>query len=223
MYMNTFFSKTKRFAALAILLLGMSPVVMGQDFEEEEEDWSFPVVFAGQRPTITDFVTAILSQEEIGESLGEMKDNWDLYLAGRKLPQGRSILVDSKNGYLRYDTEDKEEDDLVYTSFIEYCYWNCADGRHKLIALNTVCFRNGEPFMGQFSGVSFYMYDGHTRRMDFTSGYDLGLDFDYPEGTEVEVQQLPRVGKTIEYHFYTRSGEVLKKATWDGNKFVVSD
>lgn len=207
----------KKILAIAILLMGISPFLKAQ----EEEDWSFPVSFAGARPVISDFVTAILSQEDIGESLGEMQVNWQLYLAGKTLPADRSFLVDQKNGYLRYDTTDKDDDGTVYTTFIEFCYWNCADGRHKLIAENTVNYRNGEPFVGQFSGLSFYLYDGKTKKMGFTSGYDLGLDFDYPEGTEVFVNKLPQTGKTIEYHFFTPSGEVLIKATWDGAKFVV--
>ena len=206
----------KKFAILALLLLGISPLLRAQ----EEEDWSFPVKYSGQRPVITDFVTAILSQEDIGESLGEMKDNWELYQAGKALPKYRSFLVDLKNGYMRYDSRDAEEDGGEYSKFIEFCYWNCSDGRHKLVAENTVCFRDGAPYMGQFSGVCFYMYDGKTRRMEFTSGYDLGLDFDYPEGIEVFVNHLPQVGKTIEYLFYTTSGEVSRKFTWDGSKFV---
>ena len=205
----------KKIVFLAILLLGVSPLLRAQ----EEEDWSFPVRYSGQRPTITDFVTAILSQEEIGESLGEMKDNWDLYVAGKPLPKDRSFLVDTKNGYMRYDARDVDRG-IVYTSFIEFCYWNGSDGRHKVVAENTVCFRDGVPFMGQFSGVSFYMYDGKTRRMEFTSDYDLGLDFDYPDDTNLIVNQLPRFGKTIKYEFGTSSGTVTKSFTWNGRKFV---
>ena len=207
----------KRIVVIAIMLMGIAPILRAQ----EEEDWSFPVTYSGQRPVITDFVNAILSQEDIGESLGGMKNDWNIYLAGKPLPEGSSFTVDVKNGYMRYDSYYKEDDGTVYTHFIEFCYWNCSDGRHKLVGENTVSFRDGQPFMGQFSGTSFYMYDGKTGRMDFTSAYDLGFDIDYPEDTQVYVQQLPRVGKTIETRIYTSSGEILVKATWNGSKFVL--
>ena len=207
----------KKLAIIAILLLGISPLLRAQ----EEEDWSFPVKYSGQKPVITDFVNAVFSLEDIGESLGGMRGDWKLYQAGKALPEGNSFTVDVKNGYMRYDSSYTEDDGTVYNHFIEFCFWNCSDGRHKLVAENTVSFRDGKPFMGQFSGVSFYMYDGNTKRMVFTSGYDLGLDFDYPDNMEVLVQQLPRYGKTIEHRFYTTTGEVLIKTTWNGSRFVV--
>lgn len=198
------------------MLLFASPFLMAQ----EEEDWSFPVKISGQRPVITDFVSAILSREDIGESLGEMEGKWCLYQAGKALPEGRSFLVDVKNGYLCYDATDKEEDGTVYGQRIEFCYWNCSDGRHKLVAGNTVCYMNGEPFMGQFSGLDFYLYDGNTRRMDFAYPVDLGADVDFPETADLVVHQLPRTGKTIEFRFRTPSGDIVKKITWNGARFV---
>ena len=206
----------KRIIISAMLLLGMSALLRAQD----TEDGSIPVAFSGQKPGITDFVSAILSPEDIGESLGEMKDNWDLYRAGKPLPQGRSFLVDQKNGYLRYDATDKEDDGTVFSTCIEFCYWNCSDGRHRLVGENTVCSRNGKPFMGQFSGLSYLMYDGKTRRLSPIYEGDLGIDIDYPEGADLIVHKLPRTGKTVEYRFSTPSGEILAKYTWAGNKFV---
>ena len=205
----------KKLLLLAILLIGVPALLRAQ----EEEDWSIPVSYSGQRPAITDFVSAILSEEDLGESLGEMKDNWDLHLAGKALPEGRSFLIDSRNGYLRYDATD-ESDGEVYKRYIEFCFWNCRDGRHKLIAENTVCSQAGVPYMGQYSGVSFYLYDGKTRRMEPAYADDLGLDPDYPDGMEVLVHQLPRIGKTIKFLFYTTSETISKSFTWNGNKFV---
>ena len=209
----------KKLLLSALLLLSFTAFMNAQ---ETDDEFSIPVSFAGQRPVISDFVSAILSQEEdLGESLGEMADMWQLYLAGKPLPEGRSFVVDSKNGYFRYDRSDKDEDGTVYSTFIEYCYWNCSDGQHKLLAENTVCFQNGKPFMGQYSGLSFLMYDSKTRKLNLVYE-DLGLDFDYPEGIEVITNKLPQTGKTVEFHFFTSSGEVLKKLTWNGSKFIVA-
>lgn len=199
-----------------ILFLGATALLNAQ----EAEDWSFPVKFSGQKPVISDFVSAILSQEELGESLSEMKSIWKLYRAGKALPEGRSILVDTKNGYARYETTDKYEDGDVYGSSIEFCYWNCSDGRRKLVAEGTVCTKNGTPFMGQYSGVCFYYYDSTTRRMAFTSTYDLGIDVDMPDDTNLIVHKLPQTGKTIECHYFAPSGNVVSKLTWNGSKFV---
>ena len=210
----------KKILVSAILLLGMSSILKAQ---ENEESWSFPVTYSGSRPVITDFVSAILSREDIGESLGEMKANWDLYLQGKKLPEGRSFLVDVKNGYLRYDATDKDEDGTVYQRSIEYCYWNHSNGRNKLVGENTVCKQDGKVFMGQFSGVSYYLYDGKTRLMRFAYEPDLGIDLDCPEDTELIVHKLPQSGKTVEYHFYSHGGEKLVKYTWVGDIFIVPE
>lgn len=208
----------KRFVTIVLLLLGVAPLLRAQ---QEDEGDLFAVAYAGQKPVISDFVTAILSQEDLGESLNEMKANWELYQAGKALPEGRSFTVDTKNGYLRYDTSDQDEDGIVYSSLIEFCYWNFSDGRHKLVAENTVCCMDGKPYMGQFSGLSFYLYDGKSREMGFTSGYDLGLDFDIPEDTDLMVHQLPRTGKTILYQFFAPSGNLSRKATWNGKMFII--
>lgn len=206
----------KKILLSALIIFGVSALVNAQ----ETDEFSIPVTFTGQRPVISDFVSAILSQEEdLGESLGEMADVWQLYKAGKPLPEGRSFVVDTKNGYFRYDCSDKDEDGNVYSTFIEFCYWNCSNGLRKLVAENTVCFQNGKPFMGQYSGLSFLMYDNKTRKLNLVYD-DLGLDFDYPDGIEVITHKLPQTGKTMEYHFHTSSGEVIKKLTWNGINFV---
>ena len=207
----------KRFFLAAALLLCVSALLNAQ---ESEEDYSIPVSFTGQRPVISDFVSAILSQEEdLGESLGEMAGNWKLYQAGKPLPADRTFVVDAKNGYFRYYRTDKDEDGTVYSTLIEYCYWNCSDGRYKLVAENTVCFQDEKPFMGQYSGLTFFLYDSQTRKLNLVYD-DIGLDFDYPEGIEVITNKLPQTGKTVEYHFFTSAGESVVKLTWNGSKFV---
>ena len=207
----------KRILFTAVLLLCTLPLLRAQ----EEEDWSFPVKYSGPRPTITDFVSAILSPEDIGESLGEMSGNWDLYLAGKALPADHSFVVDTKNGYVRYDvTFPHEEGEYVYHDFIEFCYWNCADGKHKVVAENTVSTQDGEPFVGQYSGLSFFLYDNNTRKMAPIYSGDLGIEVECPEDTEWFTHKLPQTGKTIEYLFHTPSGEIRRSFTWNGSKFV---
>lgn len=199
-----------------ILFLGATALLNAQ----EAEDWSFPVKFSGQKPVISDFVSAILNQEELGESLGDMKVKWKLYRAGKALPEGNSILVDTKNGYARYETTDKYEDGEVYGNSIEFCYWNCSDSRYKLVAYATVCTHNGKTFMGQYSGICFYYYDSTRRRMENTSTYDLGIDVDMPDDTNLFVHKLPQTGKTIECDYFAPSGNVVSRLTWNGSKFV---
>lgn len=186
----------------------------------QEEDWSFPVKYSGQRPVISDFVSAIMSQEDIGECLGEMRGNWELYLAGKPLPKDRSIVVDVKNGYVFYEATYREEGEPVYRDCIEFCYWNGSDGRHKVVAGNIVCTRDGVPYMGQYAGEYFYMYDGKTRRMVQTNSEDLGIEVPYPDDMEWYTVKLPRTGKTVEYKFHTPSGDTLMAYTWNGSTFV---
>lgn len=203
-----------------LLLLGTTVTyVQAQD---TEEDYSFPVNYKGQEPTIVDFVSAILGQEFIGESLGEMEDNWKKYLRGKKLPPGRSFIVDTENGYMHYDADFVEEKECHFSQYIEYRHWDCTDGQHELVAENTVNFRDGKPFAGQFSGLTFYLYDNETRKMEFCYASILGLsDIDMPWDTNLIVNSLPRIGKTIEYTFYTPSGkQTTTRMIWNGTTFV---
>ena len=207
----------KKILFAAVFLLCVPSFLMAQ----EEEDWSILVKYSGQRPTITDFVSAFLTPEDIGESLGEMSGNWNLYLAGKALPKDHSFVVDTKNGYVRYDvTFPHEEGEYVYHDFIEFCYWNCADGKHKIVAQNTVSTQDGVPFMGQYTGLSFFQYDNSTRRMVPVYSGDLGIDVEFPEDAEWFTNKLPQTGKTIEYLFHSPSGETRRSFTWNGSKFV---
>lgn len=206
----------KKILLLATLLLGASFLATAQ----EEEDWSIPVKFNGQRPVITDFVSAFLAPDDLGESLGGASDDWKDYQKGRPLPKDRSFTVDVKNGYVRYDAEYHYEESPVYSKCIEFCYWNHSDGIHKVVAQNTTDFQEGKPFMGQYSGVTFFLYDGKTKKMDVVYAGDLGIEIDFPDNTEVVVYNLPRTGKTLECVLYTSTGKVTQRFTWDGSKFV---
>ena len=219
----------KKILLALMLLMGVSTCMQAQDStesEETEEDFynkGVEVHFKGTRPTISDFVSAVFQQEELGEALGEMKDNWKKHLCGQVLPKGRSIIVDTRNGYVRYNAEFVEEEESPrYSHYIEFCYWNYTDGKHKLVAENIVSLCDGKPYAGQYSGVSFYMYDSETRLMKYAYESELGIDPDMsmPEDTNLIVHKLPQTGKTIEYAFFAPSGNKSLRLTWNGSKFV---
>ena len=74
------------------------------------------VNFKGNKPNISDFVTAVLSQEELGEGLGGMVEIWEKHLKGQPLPKGHKITVDAKNGYVSYEYTLEEENQTVSSS-----------------------------------------------------------------------------------------------------------
>ena len=68
--------------------------------------------------------------------------------------------IDQKNGFLVYEHKYVE-----HLGKIEMCYWNEADGKHKLFACNRWSFENGKPMMGQYDVLCFYRYDNATKKM----------------------------------------------------------
>lgn len=202
---------------------GMQPVFDRVDIDremmkkfEENLDESFPVKFKGQKPDISDFVTAILSREELGEALNAMATDWNKHLKGKALPKNTQFTVDPKNGYVRYEVEESKGEKLI----IEYCYWNCADGKHKLVGENIVALLNGKPIDTELTGLSFYWYDNATKKLCYKYAFELGDEMEAEVGSMGCLRSLPRQGKTIEFVYFTDKGKVTKKLTWDGSKFV---
>ena len=76
------------------------------------------------------------------------------------------------------------------------CYWNEADGKHKLFAYNVGCYQNGTYSPGQFDGLTFYRYNNATKQM--TPCGDVGFEVAYgikqvknkisSSGTDVSLQ-----------------------------------
>lgn len=199
----------------------MFGVCLSVSAQEEEWDYSFTVKYQGQRPTISDFVTAILSQEELGEVLGGVSDQWKLYRQGKKTPYG-TFTVDQKNGYIRYIHKTDDEDGHS-ESMTEFCYWNMKDNRHKLVASNSNFTENGKYFFTEHSGPSFYMYDAQTRRMTWADMDELGLSYSV-DGNSTTVFHLPQVGKDIKLTLTPAYGQPYApdkegKYVWDGMKF----
>lgn len=186
-----------------------------------QEEWSIPVSYSGTNPDITDFVSAFFMDPAYGDSLGDMIENWHRFKRGESLSAGARYTVDIKNGYVCFETVDNSEDGIVWKTAVEWCYWNCSDGKHKLIAENIVSFKNGVPYEGQFSGIMFHLYDNKKKNIVQIWPRDIDAEIEHPAGTEAVECKLPRIGKTMEYIFHTGKGQtVTKKLTWNGSKFI---
>ncbi|MBR1520937.1 MAG: hypothetical protein IJ635_06840 [Bacteroidaceae bacterium] len=196
---------------------GMKPVFDHSDpiADYSEPDIQIDVKFKGAQPTISDFVSAILSQEDLGESLGAISNDWTRRQQGRKLNASASFIVDERNGYIRYDFPSHDG----YTSYTEFCYWNCADGKHKLVALSHDAFENGKPIAGQYTGIDFYLYNNATHQLTNTYANEWGVKYDIPEGEHVTTCSLPRTGKNLQFTIYTANGKISNVLTWNGNGF----
>lgn len=197
------------------------PDVDGMIDTTEVVDYSFPVEYKGKAPAITDLVNAVLSQEELGEALGEMNDNWLIYQKKKALPKGKTFLVDNKKAYVRYISDFTEEGDEVSSkNQIEFCSWDFNDGKRKLLVEIIVCYQDGEPIQGQYSGLTFYVFDPETNRMEFTYDCDLDAEMGIPEGTEVIVHKLDLESKSIEYTFVKPTEKIVRSQTWNGDIFL---
>ena len=180
------------------------------------------VNYKGAKPTISDFATAFLyayewnenSDDVLDEARNAMKNVWLDHLKGEKLSQNEKLTVDQKNGYICYESQGDG-----YLSRTEMCYWNEADGKHKLFAYNVRLFSNGTCIAGQFDGLTFYRYNNATKKM--TECAPPGFDEIYgtDDGARVSYA-LPRTGKDIIYTEWTDKGKRKQKTLkWNGRKF----
>ena len=170
------------------------------------------VNYKGTKPTISDFVTAYLSQEDDEEMINSIREDWSRHQQGKALSNGASFTVDVKNGFVRYD---KRYTGNTY-SYTELSYWNCSDLAHKLLAVNRGCIEQGKPVTAQFTGLKFYTYTNQTKRMVDTSCLDLGAGIH----TQSEVTYaLPQNGKDIMATIHAKQGDVQILMKWNGTKF----
>ena len=195
---------------------GMKPVYSKTEpYEYDDGLTPITVRFKGTQPNVKDFVTALLAPNETDESRNGLRQAWDFYKNGMKQMPGDDLIVDVQNGYVGYVSEDETSRQVI-----ECCYWNYADRRHKLVAITNDLFMDGKAVVGQFTGITFYKYDNATRQMKVVYDDELGINLEAPSGTEAASHALPRQGKTIIYSYYTPSGKVEKRLTWNGSKFV---
>lgn len=198
---------------------GMRPVFSRVEVASEEAAFNISVNYKGSAPNVKDFVEALLSQADEDESLNGLKEAWRVNKNGQTQRQGVNLAVDVQNGFVGFESKDSYENDS-WRQVIEVCYWNYADKKHKLVAISNDMYRNGQAEAGQYSGVTFYLFDNATRKIQLAYDQDLGIDFDAPPGTHATSHELPRQGKTIVYNFHTSSGKFSKRLTWNGSKFV---
>ena len=192
----------------------------GEDDDEEapqDLDGGFRVNCQGENPGISDFAGSYLAymidtDDDCMEGVilyRNLHQAMKRQAKGLTLADGETLTIDSRNGYLIYE---KNEDG--YLNRLEMCFWNEADGKHKLFAENRWAFSSGKPIIGQFDGLSFYRYDNDTKMM--APFYMRGLDV--RSGTRTYT--LPRTGKDIVVTIWndngTSSQETLK---WDGHGF----
>jgi hypothetical protein len=170
------------------------------------------VNYKGANPTISDFVTAYLSQEDDEEMIRGIREDWTRHRQGKALSNGASFTVDVKNGFVRYD---KRYTGKTY-SYTELCYWNCKDQKHKLLAINRGCIENGKPVTAQFTGLKFYTYNNQTKRMAHTFNTDLGAAI---HTSAIVTYALPQNGKNIMATIHAQKADVQILMKWNGTKF----
>lgn len=182
--------------------------------EYEDDTERIAVHYEGKRPTIADFATAILNHVKDKEFFDRADRDWKLYQQKKALNGKGKITLDIQNGYMRYDTFYPEKTDTV---FMEMCYWNCADAKHKLVCCNTVWPNDGDYGWAEYIGARFYLYDNAKKNLRTIFPEDIGALYD---GDGLSVFFLPRKGKDIKVSAAgggDRWDEVLE---WDGYQFI---
>ena len=188
------------------------------------------VKFQGAKPTISDFVWALINEhdkqsaeEEEGcadESFGGLENAWKQHHKGQKLGEGKTLTIDTKNGYVCFEYK-SEYEQTVNVVRVDLCYWNEADQKHKLLAYNVQCYENGNPSHGQFDGLIFYRYNNATKKMTFVESPGFEVQYGTGDGGDV-AYELPRSGKNIiKTTYWPKTHKVLKKTlVWNGSKFT---
>ncbi len=181
------------------------------------------VAFKGASPTISDLAWALLQsmpeydnmEDEVGanEAANAIKSAWSMKRNGESLPEGTSLTIDNKRGYMLYESADEEH--LVR---IELCYWNESDHKHKLVAYNVSCFSDGKCSPGQFDGIEFYRYTNATRTMTPCHNVGFSTQFYTEDGAYVSYA-LPRTGKDIVETVWYPSGPKQNVLKWTGRLF----
>ena len=195
------------------------------------------VKYQGKAPKIGDFLTAYITQDETSEIMGSLSVAWNHYLRNEPQEPCCQFIVDDKNGYLRYTFDAKQCDDfedMDAQTIVEMCYWNCADGKHKLIAENVISMMDGKYMIGQYSGTMFYIYDNATRQIWSVDDEWLGAyvkpvideancqttvkEMTVPDET-IAVYSLPQQGKDINVVVYQGNKKTEARLVWDGMRF----
>ena len=194
------------------------------------KDETIRVKYQGSSPKIGDFAKAYLSSIPLSNEVDDC-DQEGLYMydaikqamanhsKGRPLRKKETLTIDSKNGYILYEFRHNDE---VLTR-IEMCYWNMADGKHKLFAFVRQSFDNGWYVAGQYDDREFYRYNNATKTMKRISKEEIGVDAVDEESSNMSVFSsisLPRKGKDIELTWWDKNGECgASPLKWNGRGF----
>ena len=174
------------------------------------------VRFLGTYPDIVDFAWSLATanddneEGDVDESRNAVKAALERYRTGEQQPEGMTITVDKKAGYMLLESRQDG-----FTLKWEMCYWNMADKKHKLFAYCVELSENGKRSApGQYDCLDFYRYDNATRMM---SAYDAGFEVDYFNTS----YSLPRTGKDITVTQWSENGREKWQKTlkWDGSRF----
>ena len=93
------------------------------------------VNYKGEKPGIGDFAWAFVSaiddneEVDVDESANAFKQAWIRYRQGAAQPDGETLTVDQRNGFVLYESADD-----AHLLRIEMCYWNESDQKHKMVA-----------------------------------------------------------------------------------------
>lgn len=123
--------------------------------------------------TISDLVSAILTQGEPDEYMDYIHKQWQNFQKGR-LYRGR-FSVNSSCGYVRHE-EKMMNGKRKRMEITEFRYWDCKDLYHKIIAQTFNIYENGVVIDSQYSGISLYVYDAQTCRIELVPIRLFGLE-----------------------------------------------
>ena len=206
---------------LAIIFACCTLALMAQDV--------IKVNYKGTKPTISDLAWAYLSDyvydkdgdDCLNEPRNAAKQTWMRHRKGLPLNENETLTIDEKNGFvvIEYKSTYESNEDVLR---IEMCYWNEADGKHKLFAYNVACFRNGKYDPAQFDGIQFYRYNNAKKRMTYCDAPGFQVEYGREDGSQIShvSHSLPRTGKDITVTVWHDNGKTTKETLkWNGHKF----
>lgn len=160
------------FSLFAAIVLGLNCSFAQVYPSFDDDSYVESVKLKGQKPTIVDFVNNYLSDAE-GDLGAHLSDMWDNYKAGKPQEKGMKVIVDVRNGYARFEENYTDANELSVT---EMCYWNCSDGKHKILAFSNSLFADGKFVEGQYTGTVFWLYENSTRRLMQIGASEIGAE-----------------------------------------------
>jgi len=174
------------------------------------------VTFKGKSPTIVDFVNNYLAEPE-DELFGALSDMWKKYRKGKPQDQGDTLIVDIRNGYVCFKDWSDVNDDDRSLSLTEMCYWNCSDGKHKLVAFTNNYWGDGKWIDGQYTGISFCLYNIAKRTLTMVSNTGEELGIVVKTGRESEISGYDAENKT---YFAQVNGKRKNMTEKEYHKFI---